>query len=84
MKIKSYVLITIFLSALSASAYASQVCDGFKAGYISGYKEAKNTTLAPLVPLCPLHPLKRFGDPESDFEHGYIIGLKKGMTAGYK
>jgi len=48
---------------------------------ISGYKQAKGTSLSPLVPLCPLKPLKGFGDPKSDFEFGYTIGFKKGMAA---
>jgi hypothetical protein len=84
MKLKLSILTAIFLSIFSVSVHASQFCDGFAAGYITGYKQAKGTSLAPLVPLCPLQPLKGFGDPESDYEHGYTIGFKNGMTAGYK
>lgn len=65
-----------------SSAIASDFCDGFKQGYKTGYKQAKGTSLDPLVPLCPLQPLKGFGDPKSDFEHGYTIGFKRGMADG--
>ena len=34
-----------------------------------------------MVPMCPMQPMKGYGDPKSDFEHGYLIGLKKGMNA---
>lgn len=61
---------------------ADQFCNGFEKGYISGYKKAKNTSLEPLTPICPIQPLKKFGDPDSDFEHGYMIGLAKGMDKG--
>jgi len=82
MKVKKLVIAAIFLSIFSTSVYASQFCAGFEAGYITGYKQAKGTGLAPLVPLCPLQPLKGFGDPESDYEHGYTIGFRQGMAAG--
>ena len=72
----------IFLALFSVSAFASQFCDGFAQGYVTGYKQAKGTGLAPLVPLCPLQPLKGFGDPKSDFEHGYTIGIRQGMADG--
>lgn len=61
---------------------ADAFCDGFERGYAAGYMRAANTSLEPLSPLCPLQPLKRFGDPGSDFEHGYIIGLERGMIEG--
>jgi hypothetical protein len=67
---------------IASVAFASDFCNRFEQGYITGYKQAKGTSLAPLVPLCPLQPLKGFGDPESDFEHGYTIGFKKGMVDG--
>ena len=61
---------------------ASDFCDGFQEGYETGYKQAKNSNLPPLAPLCPLQPIKRSGDPDSDFEHGYTIGYRKGTVAG--
>ena len=57
-------------------------CDGFYAGYSTGYKQAKGNGLEPLRPLCPLQPLKGLGDPKSDFEHGYTIGYSRGTAAG--
>ena len=80
MKIK---IITILFAILfSASSYASEFCNGFERGYSTGYKQASGSSLEPLTPLCPLQPLKEFGDPQSDYEHGYLIGLQKGMLEG--
>ena len=70
----------IFVGIVQATN--SQFCKGFAKGYSSGYKKASGNSLEPLSPLCPLQPLKGYGDPESDFEHGYIIGFEKGMSAG--
>jgi hypothetical protein len=80
---KKSILTTLFLVFFASSVYASDFCDGFKSGYVTGYKQAKETSLAPLVPLCPLKPLKGFGDPKSDFEFGYTIGFKKGIADGH-
>ena len=62
-------------------ANASEFCTGFKDGFITGYKSAKNTGMNPMVPFCPMKPMKGFGDPQSDYEHGYIIGFKKGQRS---
>jgi hypothetical protein len=75
-------VLIIFLMLFSAGAFASEFCDGFNQGYITGYKQASHSSLAPLVPLCPLEPLKGFGDPKSDFEFGYTIGYRKGLADG--
>ena len=82
MKIKLPLFVVAFILLFSVTVYASQFCAGFEAGYITGYKQAKNTSLAPLVPLCPLQPLKGFGDPQSDYEHGYTIGFRQGFADG--
>ena len=76
-------LLTIFLVIFSISnAYAyNEFCNGFKKGYVTGYKQAKNTNMTPMVPMCPMQPMKGYGDPQSDFEHGYVIGLRQGMYA---
>ena len=63
-----------------ASAGNYEFCAGFKQGYVSGYKQAKNTSMTPMVPMCPMQP-KGFGDPQSDMEHGYTIGYRKGTSA---
>jgi hypothetical protein len=82
--LKTIILIVTLLISLCviSSAFATDFCDGFAQGYTTGYKQAKGTSLDPLVPLCPLQSLKRFGDPQSDFEHGYTIGFKRGMASG--
>ena len=82
MKVKLSLLTAILILFFAVTVYASQFCAGFEAGYITGYKQAKGTSLAPLTPLCPLQPLKGFGDPESDFEHGYTIGFRQGFSDG--
>ncbi len=75
-------VLTVFLILFSIStAHASQFCAGFKQGYITGYKQAKNTSMSPMVPMCPMQPMKSMSDPQSDFEHGYLIGLQAGMYA---
>jgi hypothetical protein len=79
---RTLLLIAILMFTLT-SARADQFCDGFDRGYIAGYKRASGSSLDPLTPLCPLQPLKRLNDPDSDFEQGYIIGLERGMQAGF-
>lgn len=73
----------IFSLVVCVNVFASSFCDGFKQGYISGYKQAANTNLLPLAPLCPIQPLKGFGSPSSDYEHGYLIGVQKGTADAY-
>ena len=53
-----------------------------KRGYVTGYKQAKGTNMIPLVPMCPMQPMKGYGDPQSDYEHGYTIGYRRGIS-GY-
>lgn len=79
---KRRIFIAILLSMFSVNTFASQFCDGFSQGYITGYKQANNTSLTPLVPLCPLKPLKGFGDPQSDYEFGYTVGFRDAMAGG--
>ena len=81
MKIKLTLLTMIFAASFAVSASTAQFCSGFQSGYEAGYKKVKNTTLKPLPPLCPLQPLKGFGDPDSDWEHGYQIGFLKGLNS---
>lgn len=79
---KKSILAIVFFALFSVNAFASQFCAGFEQGYITGYKQASGSSLSPLVPLCPLQPLKGFGDPQSDFEHGYTIGFRRGRAKG--
>jgi len=73
-------LFTLFLFISNAYAYG-EFCNGFKAGYSVGYKQKKNTNINPIPPICPIQPIKGFGDPASDYEHGYTLGYQKGLTA---
>jgi hypothetical protein len=82
MKMKNFFVAAIVFIALPASALASEFCAGFERGYATGYKQASGSGLDPLTPLCPLQPLKSLNDPQSDFEHGYLIGLQKGVIEG--
>ena len=78
--IKKIFMILFFISFFSV-ANASEFCNGFKNGFITGYKSAKNTGMNPMVPFCPMKPMKGFGDPQSDYEHGYIVGFKQGQRS---
>jgi hypothetical protein len=42
---------------------------------------AKNTNIKPIVPFCPIKPIKGYGDPSSDYEWGYVEGIKAGARA---
>jgi hypothetical protein len=75
------ILLSTFFMFSFASAGNYEFCAGFKQGYVSGYKQAKNTSMTPMVPMCPMQPMKGFGDPQSDMEHGYTIGYRKGISA---
>ena len=77
-------LILFLLMSLSFTVHAdrNEFCDGFKQGYITGHKQSSGSSFDPFAPFCPYQPFKRFNDPDSDFEHGYIIGYEKGLTDG--
>ena len=80
---KKLAMITGLLMVTSTSAFAqSEFCQGFEGGYVTGYKQASGSSLDPLIPFCPLQPLKRLNDPETDYEHGYLMGLKEGFRRG--
>ena len=76
-------LILFLLMSLSFTVHAdrNEFCDGFERGYKVGYKRAHNTSYDPFVPFCPFQPFKKYGDPQSDYEHGYVIGLEKGSRS---
>jgi hypothetical protein len=72
-----------FSDVASAMAFFSLcIFHHFAARIESEVEKTPPHGLDPLPPLCPLQPLKRLNDPQSDFEHGYIIGLERGMTEG--
>lgn len=76
-----YKILFFFVAILiSLNVFATDLfCKGFEKGYTTRYKKAKNSAFEPFFPL---QPFKKFGDPESDFEQGYIIGSEKGMEKG--
>lgn len=83
--LKSLLLLVAALSAAAMMGLAtakSQFCAGFEHGFVTGYKQAKRTSFDPFVPFCPFQPFKEFGDPQSDYEHGYTIGYKEGLAKG--
>ncbi len=71
----------VAVMASPANAGPVEFCDGFEAGYVAGYKREKNTPVPPIPHPCPVQPVKRLGDPQSDFEYGYAIGYGKGTAA---
>ncbi len=80
---KKLAMITGLLMVTSTSAFAqSEFCQGFKGGYKTGYKQASGSSHDPYTPHCPHQPHKNHYDPESDYEHGYLIGLKEGLRKG--
>lgn len=68
--------------SLPASALARDFCAGFEQGYKTSFKSSSNSALDPLTPPCPPQPPKLLGDPESDYEHGYVIGFRSLGPAG--
>ena len=85
LKLKSALFLFAALSAamtMGLAAAKSQFCAGFERGFVTGYKQAKRTSFDPFVPFCPFQPTKGFGDPGSDYEHGYTIGYKEGLAKG--
>lgn len=74
------VCLFVFLFLSPLTVLASDFCDGFQRGFKVGYKRTSGVSLDPLPPLCPLQPLKGLSDPQSDYEHGYIIGMEEGMV----
>ena len=75
------ILIGVLL-LMGTNAYADDFCRGFERGYIPWYKRVSGSSIDPITPICPIEPIKRFNDPPSDFEHGYIIGVEQGFSAG--
>ncbi len=80
MKRKLFLAVSLF--TISSTTLASQFCEGFYHGYQTGYQQASGSSLKPLRPLCPLKPLKKLNDPDSEYEQGYLMGLREGMARG--
>ena len=81
--LKKILFLASFCFFISGEAYAkSEFCKGFERGYITGYKQSSGSSFDPFTPFCPYQPFKGFNDPDSDFEHGYIIGYEEGIKEG--
>ncbi|WOF74127.1 hypothetical protein QMT40_001774 [Parvibaculaceae bacterium PLY_AMNH_Bact1] len=78
------VLCIIAVLTFSSPAFANigQFCAGFESGYAAGYMRGANTSIPPITPICPIQPIKSFSDPQSDYEHGYVVGYEKGQSEG--
>lgn len=84
MKHLTIAMALLFWLALPASADIGQFCAGYQKGYVAAYMRAASSGLAPIAPLCPIQPLKGFGDPQSDFEQGYLLGVEDGTMAAHR
>ena len=74
-------LVSTLLMGLAGTSFANDFCNGFEQGYKTGYKQTSGSSLDPLTPICPMEPMKRLNDPDSDYEFGYTVGFKAGMSA---
>jgi len=81
---KKVIFTILFTGVFSINIFASEFCDGFERGYITGYKQVSGSSYDPYTPYCPYQPYKGYNDPESNYEHGYIIGYEKGLQEGRK
>jgi len=81
---KKMIFTALLAGMFSTSVFASEFCDGFERGYITGYKQSSGSSFELFTPFCPFQPFKGFNDPESNYEHGYIIGYEKGLQEGRK
>ena len=79
---RAFILLLLASLPIAVFADRNKFCDGFERGYITGHKQSSGFSFDPFVPFCPFQPFKGFNDPESDFEHGYIIGYEKGQIDG--
>ena len=77
-----YMALALLLSSAATADAGSDFCAGFEHGYIIGYKRASGSGYDPYTPYCPYQPYKKLGDPDSDFEHGCLIGLEDGLHEG--
>jgi hypothetical protein len=77
MIITAIFLVLSFTGSANATDQA-KFCDGYKNGYVTGFKQSRHTNQEPLVPACPLAPMKTMNDVVSDFEFGYLRGLEDG------
>lgn len=80
----SIVLLILFLtlSIAHASDPQQKFCDGYKSGYLIGYKKSTGFNIKPIVPSCPLQPIKTFNTPQDDYEFGFLEGLRLGLNQG--
>ena len=80
--LKTFLLILTSSFLFSKALMASDFCNGFERGYISGYKQSSGSGFDPFPPFCPTQPFKSASDPQSDYEHGYTVGYQRGQSEG--
>ena len=76
------IMLALVIGFAGYASAKSDFCRGFERGYITGYKQASGSSFDPFTPFCPFQPTKGFNDPQSDYEHGYIIGYEQGLKDG--
>lgn len=66
----------LFVAAmlLSANAFATAFCDGFRAGYKEGYCYQEYACVTPVTPVCPVPNVG-----ERTFQDGYNRGFMAGQ-----
>tara|TARA_R110000868_G_scaffold183900_3_gene425253 strand:- start:9035 stop:9289 length:255 start_codon:yes stop_codon:yes gene_type:complete len=84
MKHLTIAMALLFCLVLPASADIGQFCAGYQKGYVAAYMRAAQTMAAPTMPPCPYQPAKGYGDPQSDFEQGYLLGVEDGTMAAHR
>lgn len=60
---------------LAGSLFGNDFDQGYIDGYKRKYMRENNTNVEPIEPLVPIQSIKGFGDPDSDYEHGYLEGM---------
>jgi hypothetical protein len=79
-------LIALSLISVAGVALAGQAefCTAFQRGYVTGIKQASGWSADIAPPACPAQPAKLVNDPQSDYEHGYVVGFQEGLRSGQK
>ena len=82
MRIPSSIFAGAFLLLTVTVAYADQFCDGFEVGTPPDINAPPDQVLIHLHRFVLSNRSKNLMTPNSDFEHGYIIGFEQGQIRG--